>query len=73
MSNKKPVRPTKIQLPGGLKFHAVVLQTVERDEDGSPRLFRLLRDDESVHLEGGEEFWVVYGHEALVKHAKVWN
>ncbi len=70
---KKDPKPTTIQLPHGVKFHAVVLQVVEEDPDGSPRTFRLLRDDESVKLEGGEKFWVVYGPEELKKKARSWN
>jgi len=66
-------RPTVIQLPGGVKFHAVVLQVIERDEGGAPRTFRVLRDNESVHLEGGEEFFVVYGPRVLSEKAKDWN
>lgn len=71
MTAKK--RPTMIQLPGGVKFHAVVLQVIERDETGEPRTFRLLRDHESVHIEGGEEFYVVYGPRCLSEKAREWN
>lgn len=32
-------------------FRQTVLQVMERDPDGTPRTFRLLREDESVDLE----------------------
>ena len=52
---------------GGERWGATVLQVVDRDPDGSPRTLRLLRDDESVKVEGGEEFFVVYASPALRK------
>lgn len=45
---------------GGEIHVATVLQVTEFDDDGSPRSFRLMRDDERVRIEGGENFWVVY-------------
>ncbi len=51
----------------GEKHAATVLQVVESDEDGTPRVLRLLRDDERVNLQGGEQFWVVYAPAAMTK------
>lgn len=61
----KSPKPRVINLPQGVKFYPVVLQVTETDESGAPRVFRLLRDDESVSIEGGEEFFVVYGPKVL--------
>lgn len=69
----KPKKPSCIQLPNNVKFYPVVLQVVEKDEDGSPRMMRLLKDTESVKIEGGEEFWIVYGPDELRRMAKEWN
>lgn len=45
----------------GKLYRATVLQVQERDPDGSPRTFRLLREDESVDVTSGKEaFWVVF-------------
>jgi len=52
-------KPRWIQT-GGEKFISTVLQVIEKDELGRPKTFRLLRDDETVNLEGGEQFFVVY-------------
>lgn len=49
----------------GERYPATVLQAIEHDEDGTPRTFRLLHDDESVHLDGGEKFWVVFAPPAM--------
>lgn len=53
-------RPSVIQVAGGKKLHLTVLKVLERNPDGSPRTFELLRDDESTNIEGGENFWLVY-------------
>ena len=61
---KKPQLPGKIRLHGEL-YQATVLQLVEADEDGTPRVLRVLRDHEAVHLEGGERFFVVFATDAI--------
>lgn len=53
------------RLPGRLQigdevYVATVLKVTGKDPDGSPRVFELLREDESVSLAGGEQFFVVY-------------
>ena len=53
-------RPSVIQVAGGKKLHCTVLKVLERNEDGSPRTFELLRDDESTDVEEGTAFWIVY-------------
>lgn len=69
----KPLKPSVIQLPGNVKFYPVVLQVIDRDDDGRPRTFQVLRDDEKVKLVGGEEFFVVYGVKELSEMARDWN
>lgn len=44
----------------------VVLKVIKSDSDG-PRLFEMVRHDETVHLQGGEHFWIVYGPEELAR------
>lgn len=51
----------------GERWPVAVLVVTEFDPDGSPRAFRLLRDDESVHIEGGENFWTVYAPPNMTK------
>lgn len=47
---------------------ATVLHVIERDSDGTPRLFRLVRDDESVDISSGKEaFEIVYARIDLQK------
>jgi hypothetical protein len=43
-----------------------VLKVVEKDSAG-PRLFSLVRQDESVKLEGGEDFWIVWAPEEMMQ------
>ncbi len=60
------VRGDRARIDGTNKvYRATVLQITERDPDGTPRAFRLLRDDESVHLQGGEAFEVVFARADL--------
>lgn len=58
-----PVRNDVAKIQGSV-YRATVLQVMERDNDGTPRTFRLLRDDESVNLEetpeGQRAFEVVF-------------
>lgn len=54
---RKPPDATWI---AGKKHKHVVFQITEVDELGRPLLMRLLRDEESVHLEGGEKFMTAY-------------
>ena len=44
-----PVRNDMARIQGTV-YRATVLQVIECDNDGTPRTFRLLRDDESVDL-----------------------
>ncbi len=60
----KSKRPVRIVVQGE-HYVAAVLKVTERDSSG-PRTFRLLRDDETTTVEGGEEFWVVYAAEDLI-------
>jgi hypothetical protein len=47
----------------GAKYRAIVLQVAERDELGRPLLVRILGEQESVRIQGGEEFFIVYAEE----------
>lgn len=44
---------------GGKNYFLAVFKVEKSDESG-PRLFSLLRDDETTHIEGGEHFWTVW-------------
>ena len=65
MSEKK-----KKILVGRDVYHACVLQVIEEDPDGSPRVLRVLRDDETVRLEGGEKFHIVFALPGLSRRKK---
>lgn len=43
----------------GKVYKLVVFKVLEKDGEG-PRVFRLLRDDETTSIGGGEEFWTGY-------------
>jgi hypothetical protein len=45
----------------------VVLRTITRDDFGRPRTFEVLYDEETVHLKGGEHFWVLFAPDAMFK------
>jgi hypothetical protein len=59
-----PPRPDRKLPPsasiGGILHKAAVLQVVDRHADGSPRHVRVMKDDETAIVEGGEEFFVVF-------------
>lgn len=59
---KKP----PIVMVGRQKYRAVVLKVVER-VNGQPRKLEVLLDDESTHIEGGEEFLVGYFPEHVIR------
>lgn len=61
-------KPGKIELPDGT-YRVMVLQVVESDGQG-PRVFRRLRDEESVKVEEGMEFWIVYASEKVLDARK---
>lgn len=61
MPNKKP----GAIIVAGERWTPAVLQVVDRDDNGAPRTFRAMRHDESVHIEGGEAFFVVYASPAF--------
>lgn len=58
-------KPAKIELPDGSTYRPMVLQVVESDAFG-PRVFRRLREEESVKVEEGMAFWVVYAQDAVL-------
>lgn len=62
-------KPNRIVV-GGKKYRATVLKVIEEDSLG-PRMFQLLRDDESTDIEGGEQFWIVYVSEEMLAKVKV--
>lgn len=71
--NKKKKSQEVVRDSSGRAFRPVVLQVVGRDDDGTPRLFRLLRDDEEINLEETppehRAFEIVYAREGvLLRH-----
>lgn len=59
----KQKRPGAI-IVAGERWPTHVLRVVERDSDGNPRTFRVLRDDETAELSddpGQNMFFVIYG------------
>jgi hypothetical protein len=53
-------KPPDTMWIGGIKHKLVVFQITESDELGRPLVMRILKDEESVHLEGGEKFMTGY-------------
>ena len=58
-------KPNKLVLPNGEEYRATVLRVTKSDAKG-PREFVLLRDDESVDVEEGMQFWIVYASEKVL-------
>lgn len=58
-------KPTKMHLAGETYVPSVLLVT-GRDEQGRPRECRIVQQEQQVHLQGGEEFLVVFAHEASI-------
>lgn len=56
--------PNTIEVRGE-RFTATVLQVMTIEVDGSPRTLKLLHDDETVDVKGGEQFFIVYASDAL--------
>lgn len=50
----------------GKTYVPVVLKVIGSDGEG-PRTFQLLRDDETMNLEGGEQFWIAYVFEDVLR------
>jgi hypothetical protein len=50
----------------GKVYVPCVLHVVASDSDG-PRLFKLVRFDERVHLKEGDAFWIVYAPEEMAR------
>lgn len=58
-------RPPRVRIAG--EWHRVaVFQVLTRDPNGRPLTLRLLRDDETVRIKGGEEFILPYVLEDLL-------
>jgi len=66
----RKMRPQVVEIVGD-RFVACVLRVTEFDADGSPRAFRLLRDDETATLSRDDDqdnhFWIVYAPEKMPK------
>lgn len=60
MSKVKQTKPGQIQFSDDKKYRATVLHVTGRTENGRPRECRVLHDDESIDLQGGEQFVIVY-------------
>jgi len=46
----------------GDAYNLRVLQVLEKNEFGKPSVVRILRDEDTVHLKGGEEFVTAFVH-----------
>lgn len=66
MSNLKN-KPKFVQLPKNERYYATVLKVIEKNEDGSPKLLEVFKEDDVATLEGGEHFWIVYAPPELFK------
>lgn len=63
MSNSGPQLPSQITLQCGdhcKTYRLTVFVVWDRKDDGTPNMCRRIADDESVALEGGEEFFTAY-------------
>lgn len=62
-------KPGKLTMPNGDKYRPTVLLITSRTPNGLPHECRIIHDDETVQLKGGEEFAVVYILEKLLEPA----
>lgn len=58
---KRP--PSIVQLPGGIKLQGLPFRVLEKNDDGSPRVFELLPKDHGP--EG--DLWFLYADERLIR------
>jgi len=49
----------------GKPYKPLVLEVIEKDPDGTPRVFKALYDDETVPTRDGMEFHVVFARTNL--------
>jgi hypothetical protein len=60
---------------GGERWPTHVLHVIKWDEDGNPREFRIVREDEVAQLQAGNDpsqnmFFVIYGPEGMTPPRK---
>jgi hypothetical protein len=60
-----PKHPSVVQLPGGIRLSAVPFRVVERNEDGSPRLFAIMPP--GTQVEGVRDMWTLYGDASTIR------
>lgn len=63
-------KPRTLKIAGGEVFHATVLKVLTRDADGAPRTFEIMHPDESTKVTDGQEFWIVYASEKVLRPAQ---
>ena len=62
---KKIKIPGVVQLPGGIRLNAVPFRVVERNADGSPRLFELMPPGSNV--DGVPDMWALFADEESLR------
>lgn len=68
----KPDKKTKAPgavIVAGERWPLVLLKVTGKDDDGSPRTFELLRDDETTSTLGRPEFFTAYVHPGAVQRS----
>lgn len=64
---RKGQKPPERIMVGDKFFKLSVMMIHSKNADGSPGLCKLIPDDQSVDLAGGEEFMTVYVPEVMFK------
>ncbi len=70
MKKKPPKKPSGIKFADGDRYVPCVMQVIDSEPDGRPRLLRMLYEDESVEIGGGEKFIIPYVDERSLKMDK---
>jgi len=61
-------KPEKV-IVDGEKYTATVMRIDEKDQHGRPRKLTLIPDDETVHINEGNQFMIVYAPKKMVDKA----
>lgn len=60
-----PKHPSVVQLPGGIRLSAIPFRVVERNADGSPKLFEICPPGTAV--EGVRDMWTLYADAVSIR------
>lgn len=60
MAKRKVKQPEVIVLPSGEKYKIGIMLVHTYHDDGTPALLKRIREDDTIHLAGGEHFITAY-------------